>query len=225
MAKKEPAAYSILGAVYLLQGNRDEAAAACRKAIKLNPKFSDAHLNLGNVMISKALIDDAIVSYRQAVSTNPRNVAGWNNLGNALLQRGKTAEAGYACRQALNIDPKFANAWNCLGNVLKDIARVAEAVEAYRRAVSLNPGSAVFLSNLIYYEWFLPNCDPHRVMADSTEWARRHADPITRTGSAAYECAGPQSANPHRVCVERFSPTPGGPVDYIDHSSSQSGAV
>jgi predicted O-linked N-acetylglucosamine transferase (SPINDLY family) len=58
----------------------DEAIAACRQAIALNPNLPEVHNNLGNSLRDKGQLDEAIAAYRQAIALNPNLAEAHSNL-------------------------------------------------------------------------------------------------------------------------------------------------
>ncbi|NES87982.1 tetratricopeptide repeat protein [Okeania sp. SIO2B9] len=52
----------------LREGKLDDAVAAYREAIALNPDFSHAHHNLGEALVKVGQIEEAIAAFGQAVA-------------------------------------------------------------------------------------------------------------------------------------------------------------
>jgi tetratricopeptide (TPR) repeat protein len=121
------------------QRKLDEAIAAYRQALALDPKFVQAHVNLGNALVLQRKLDEAIAAYRQALALDPKYAPAHNNLGNALVQQRKLDEAIAAFRAALALDPKYATAHNNLGSALQQQRKLDEAIAAYRQALALDP--------------------------------------------------------------------------------------
>ena len=65
----------------------DEAIAEHRKAIDVDPKYADAHNNLGVALAEKNNLDEAIAEYRKAIEIDPKVALAHYNLGNALRGR------------------------------------------------------------------------------------------------------------------------------------------
>jgi predicted O-linked N-acetylglucosamine transferase (SPINDLY family) len=53
----------------------DEALAAVRRAIELNPRHAEAYMNLGGILLDLGRADEAVGAYRQAVQLNPQSPA------------------------------------------------------------------------------------------------------------------------------------------------------
>lgn len=137
-----------LGAEHLQQGRLDEAEAAYREALELEPDFAEAHFKLGNILFAMDRLDAAEACYRRAVELDPDYVKALYNLGNTLRQTGRLDEAEHCYRRVAAIDPHYTNAHNNLGVLLMDQGRHAEAEDVYRQLLSVAPDDAVALGNL-----------------------------------------------------------------------------
>jgi tetratricopeptide (TPR) repeat protein len=62
-------------------------------AVKLNPHFPEAHLQLGILYFQQRRYGDAVVQYRQAIRTQPDLADAHYRLGEALARTGQSAEA------------------------------------------------------------------------------------------------------------------------------------
>jgi tetratricopeptide (TPR) repeat protein len=126
-------------------GRLVEAETSYQQAIELQPKFVDAHYNLGHLLLQLGKHAEAEASYRTAVSLRPNFFEAQYNLGDLLLQIGRITEAELQFRLALSLRPDAARAYNGLGISLWQQAqtapeRLVEAEAAYRQAVALDPG-------------------------------------------------------------------------------------
>ena len=126
----------------------EEAEAAYRLAIALDPIFARPWNGLGNLLQDYlARYEEAEAAYRQAIALDPEFAYPWNNLGNLLQDHlAHYEEAEVAYRLAIALDPKDAYPWSNLGNLLQyQFARYEEAEAAYRQAIALDPKYA--------YQW------------------------------------------------------------------------
>ncbi|QQS46436.1 MAG: tetratricopeptide repeat protein [Acidobacteriota bacterium] len=128
----------------------DEAEAAFRKAIQIDPNNAFAWNNLGNLLSDLKRFDEAEAAYRKAIEINPNYTSAWHNLGNLLSDLKRFDEAEVAYRKALEINPNYAYAWNWLGNLLSDLKRFDEAEAAYRKAIEIDPDNSEFLNSLAW---------------------------------------------------------------------------
>ena len=140
--RMDTAAYANATGVILewLQNRHEDAEAAYRKALELDPDSVAAWNNLGIVLHNQRRYPEAEAAYRKALELDPDCVHAWNNLGNALNNQYRYPEAEAAYRKALELDPDYVQAWNNLGNALVSQYRYPEAEAACRKALESDPG-------------------------------------------------------------------------------------
>ena len=100
----------------------EEAIASFWKAVKINPKSTDAYTNLGNALAIQGKAEEALAAFRNAIAISPTFDA-YNNLGILLQSLGRTREAEESFRKAAELKkinknglgaPTFSNGWgNC----------------------------------------------------------------------------------------------------------------
>ena len=113
----------------------EEAAAAYRRALDLDPAHADAHLNLGRLLHAAGDSAGALPHYRQAAALCPDAPTPHYNVGVALQDAGDLHGAVAAYARALSLDPTFADAhFNLAGlySQLGDRRRALAALLAYR---------------------------------------------------------------------------------------------
>jgi tetratricopeptide (TPR) repeat protein len=126
----------------------DEAVACFRRAIQLNPKLTQAHINLGNTLKQQGKVKEAVACFRRAVELDPKFALAHDNLGTTLKQQGKVDEAVACFRRAIQLDPENSQAHYNLANTLYQQGKVDEAVACFRRAIQLDPKLAEAHCNL-----------------------------------------------------------------------------
>ena len=117
----------------------EEAVAAYKRALELNPNFADACRNLGNVLIELQELDDAIKYFEQALRINPADKKACQGLGRAQNEQGDLGQAVAAYQKAIAIDPLNAEYYRELGVLFSDHGEIEEAISAHRKALELNP--------------------------------------------------------------------------------------
>jgi predicted O-linked N-acetylglucosamine transferase (SPINDLY family) len=128
--RKDAAFYANLG-VMLAQVERiDEAIAAYRESLILDPRNTLVYSNLGHLLKGRGERQEAEALYRKA----PKDAQALANLGGLLLQRGNYAEAEAVLRQSLALDSAQVNATEALGAVLEQTGRIDEAVPLFEAA-------------------------------------------------------------------------------------------
>jgi len=130
--------YHDLGNSLQESGRFDEAVAAYKKALELNPSFSWSYHCLGDVLLKLEKWEEAVAAYKKAVELNPDFSWSYHNLGDALLKlrQWEEAAAAYRCEIALNSD--FAWSFCNLGDALTKIKQWDEAIATYLKAIEID---------------------------------------------------------------------------------------
>jgi tetratricopeptide (TPR) repeat protein len=117
-----------------------EARQAYLQAIAADPRFADAHLNLGRLDHEAGDLAMAEKRYRSAVECAPEDATCHFNLAVLLEDRNRPEEAILAYRNALTQDPDAADAHYNLGLLLEERGLRSEAMRhlmAARRLYAL----------------------------------------------------------------------------------------
>lgn len=91
------------------QAKLEEAAAAYRKALELDPYMVAALINLANVHYSRDELVEAQALYERAIGLEPDFFEAHFNLGNIYHDLGRFAEAQACYREALRLNPSYAD--------------------------------------------------------------------------------------------------------------------
>ncbi len=127
------------GNQFLESGNLDEAIAAYRHAIELNPDISWPYHHLGEALTQQGKLEDAIAAYRRAIELNPDFSWSYHHLGDALAQQLQPEEAAAAFGKAIELNPQHFGSYCGLGESLAKLGQLDEAIATYRQANNLNP--------------------------------------------------------------------------------------
>ncbi len=143
--QREPRAtrFNGLGNVYYQQGRHEEAIAAYRRAIELDPEFAYPHNGLGNVYYQQGRHEEAIAAFERAIELDPKDAGYHNNLGNVYGDLGRHDEAIAAYRRAIALDPDYAHPHNNLGNCYLQLGRLEKAQSEFQDRVRLSPDDAL----------------------------------------------------------------------------------
>jgi len=128
-----------LGLALLAQNRIQEAVAAYRRALMLQPNYFEAHNNLGIALQAQGNLDEAVASFERAIAHKPDYAEAHSNLGHALKKQRKFEEAVTSCKRAVALKPDFAEAHGNLGLVRLAQHKFEEAVASYTQAVALKP--------------------------------------------------------------------------------------
>jgi tetratricopeptide (TPR) repeat protein len=88
----------------------EQAAAAYRRALELDPYLVAALINLANVHYSRDEVVEAQALYERAIGLEPDFFEAHFNLGNIYHDLGRFAEAQSCYREALRLNPVYADA-------------------------------------------------------------------------------------------------------------------
>jgi len=134
--------YNLAISLVELDPNSDEALAECAEAVRLQPDFEQAHVELGVLLARRDRTAEAIDQYRQALQLRPDYPEAHNNLGVALVTEGKTDEAAFHFREAVRLNPEYIEARRNLALLLSQQGRTDEAIAQVESLLKLEPNSA-----------------------------------------------------------------------------------
>lgn len=114
----------------------DAAKDAYARVLKIDPEYTDAHVNLGRILHEEGAPAAAEQHYRAALDLDPEHDTALFNLGVALEDLGRLNEAVDVYRQAIDLDPKNADAHYNLAGIYERRGEKAAAfrhLKAYRQ--------------------------------------------------------------------------------------------
>ena len=129
-------------------GDLQQAEAAFRSVIDVQPDHPDALHFLGLIAHHFGHHDDAIDLIARSIRSNPQNPYCHNNLGEAYRALGRLDEAEASYRKALSLKADFPEAHNNLGAILISCGEVETAIASCRKALSLRPEFPEAYNNL-----------------------------------------------------------------------------
>jgi tetratricopeptide (TPR) repeat protein len=88
-APKRPQAHYVLGLADKALNQGDDAMAAFRHVLELDPDDVGANINLGQLLLQQQKYDDAVAALRRAVAVESYNATAAYNLATALLRSGQ----------------------------------------------------------------------------------------------------------------------------------------
>jgi superkiller protein 3 len=136
-----------LGYAYTGLKRTDEARAEYEKATTLDPKMSEAYLNLG-ILLSEKHPAAAVAPLRRAVDLLPAQSRPRFLLGLAQERSGNVAGATESYEGGLRLDPRDAEIAAHLGSLYLGLKRYADAETKLRAALELQPKSAPLMLGL-----------------------------------------------------------------------------
>jgi tetratricopeptide (TPR) repeat protein len=124
------------------EGRWDEAIRAYKQAAGVDPRYSDAYLNMGDAYMSAGKYREGFAAYRQAIDAAPRNADAHYSLGAAFNDMGQYGEAFKPFVAAIGLRPDFAEAHYGIGFAYLRLENFRDALPYLRRAVRLMPDDA-----------------------------------------------------------------------------------
>jgi tetratricopeptide (TPR) repeat protein len=158
-----------LGAVYSTLDQHTEAKSMFEEALRINPFYEEAMLNLAGV-IGQEEPNVAVDWLNRAIEIDPNYSAAHRELGVHLVRKRDLLEGEYHLRRALQIDPADYWAHMQLANALGVQGKNVEAEQVYRFATSLHPD---IKDGILVFARFLDSIGKR----DDADIVRRSANP------------------------------------------------
>lgn len=125
--------------LYFKERNWQEAIAACKNALHLDTRNTDAYKIFGNILNLKGKKAEALGIYAKALEINPDSAAIYANLGSFHAEQKNWQQALDYYQQAVIIDPSLAGAYRNLAQVWEELGDNKQALECLCQAVNLEP--------------------------------------------------------------------------------------
>lgn len=127
-----------LAIVYRGTGRLEEAVAAGRRAVEIDPFFAGGHNNLGYALLTKGDVAEAIQQFQVALQLDPTLEVTHSNLGLAYATRSQWDQALKHLQEAERLNPGASEVHARIGEVLLSQGKSAEAVGKFRLALRLD---------------------------------------------------------------------------------------
>jgi tetratricopeptide (TPR) repeat protein len=137
--KPDEIVYDSIGEILASQGKSEQAIENYHRALKLNPKFVTAKLNLAKVLFNAKRYEEAARELQGVVAIDPGNFATYAIDASFQLRIGDFAGAEQNCRIAIARNPRSVEAWNYLGVAQYAQGHVREAILSFEKAITYNP--------------------------------------------------------------------------------------
>jgi tetratricopeptide (TPR) repeat protein len=141
-----------LGNLHAVQGRFDEAVAAFRGALALDPSFEQAALNLADLYRSRGLEGEADRTLREVLKRNPRSAPARFALGLSLTRQSRAAEALKELAEAAKLAPENTRFAYVHAVALNDAGRGGEARRELEGALKRQPYDREVLLALALFE-------------------------------------------------------------------------
>jgi protein O-mannosyl-transferase len=137
-----------LGVVLIDQNRSSDAMPYLEEALKINPSYLDARLNLGGAFMKMGQVELAATQFEAALETDPDHVKANADYGAAVTRLGRLDLAERHLKKALDIQPFNRDARVNYGIVLAMLGRTDDAMEQYKAAIEIDPNCAEAHHNL-----------------------------------------------------------------------------
>jgi tetratricopeptide (TPR) repeat protein len=121
------------------EATQDDAAAAYRKALELDPYLVAALINLANIHYSRDELAEAQALYERAIGLESDFFEAHFNLGNIYHDLGRFPEAQACYRESLRLNPFYADAHFYLAVTFEKMALSQEARPHWKAYQQLAP--------------------------------------------------------------------------------------
>ena len=128
-----------LGRVYANLGQLDRSAAYLTEVVRLAPRRTGAHQQLGGVLLRQGRVADGLREFQTATELEPSNPEALRLFGIALGESGQLQAAVATFKRVISLDPRSSRDHYLLGRALAAQGQIAAAVPYFARAVELDP--------------------------------------------------------------------------------------
>lgn len=150
MSPREAQILDALGLAFFGRQDYPRAESYFKRALEVNPKFSESHHHLGWVYLVQGRFQEAIAEFdltlADPIYPAPEEV--YNNRGFAHLSLGNLEAAVQNLRRALQLSPDLPQARHNLGLALLAQDKVEEAIKEFEFALKVSPPSPELRFNL-----------------------------------------------------------------------------
>jgi serine/threonine-protein kinase len=135
-------AHTSLGAVkFFYDWDWASAEREFRRAIEINPGYSDAHQMYSYHLSAVGRLDEALAEMRRAQELDPLSIAKIAGMGEIFNHKRQYDQAIEQYQKALEMDPNSGFVHWALGNVYVQKGMYAEAIAEYQKAIPLSGDS------------------------------------------------------------------------------------
>jgi len=135
---RDAMAHGNRGSVLHVLGRTEEALAASRRAIAIDPD-SRFYPNVVAHLLKLGRVDEALAAAQEGVKRNPRFASAQSHLAIAWIEKGDLEKALAAHRAAVALSPRSPETLTDLGDTLLVAGRLDEARATYERILAFAP--------------------------------------------------------------------------------------
>ena len=178
-----PGAHALMGSLYQMQWQWDDAGREYKLALELDPNDAGAHLGFAAWLLCQGRTEEALAWSRRARELDPLGVSG-DSIGWTLFQSRHYDEAIRELRSALAVHQQDGSIYWFLGFALIANRQADEAIPVLEKAVALSGRSPAVIGVLIRCPWRIDivasfERDERRGQAPLEAHARRGSKPCS----------------------------------------------
>jgi len=143
VSRKSPWGYYGLGLSLQSESLFEDSLLNLQKAIELDPKLVDAHLQLGRTYALIGNLDEGVKEFRKVVEIDPSCSDGYFYLGNMCLINGSIGEAQLDYEKAIALEPTSKKALGGMAKIHLLKGDGKEAMRVFQKIQKLEPDSPV----------------------------------------------------------------------------------
>jgi len=128
--------------IHRKNGKMGDAFNDYHMAIKLNPKYSEAYIQIAKILYNQEKYKDVLEILQKLNQVDPTNTFAYNGIGEILYNLGKYDEATGYFQKAIQLDKEKSNifyAHNRLGKIYYIKEKYDLAIENYKKAIQIEP--------------------------------------------------------------------------------------
>jgi tetratricopeptide (TPR) repeat protein len=126
----------------------DDAIDSYKKALEIEPGYSEAYYNMGVTFKKKGNLDASIESYKKALEIKSDYTEAYFNMGNTLRDKGDLEASIDSYKKALEIKPGYSEAYYNMGVTFKKKGDLDASIDSYKKALEIKPGYVEAYNNI-----------------------------------------------------------------------------
>ena len=164
----------------------DRAAAACDRALHLDPELPEALITRGEVNIALGRPTDAVRDFERALRLGENSPDALLGLASAHESAGQFAEAETTYQRAIAVRPQYWGGYSRLGVLYFKVGHFAQAAAAFRRVITLSPDNSRGHYNLGAASFRLGHYDAALAAYEESLRIRPDASALTGLGTVLF---------------------------------------
>jgi len=136
----------VRGEIALAEGKRDEAEAAFRRTLELNPKAGPAHAGLAEILLAGDKPAEAVIEAKAAIGAGDDRSSTWTVLGTAQSLTGQNDEALASLDEAIKRNPRQGAALRSRAEVNVARGKLNLAITDLRAALAIEESTPARLN-------------------------------------------------------------------------------